>query len=75
MDEVKATIIQMALASILATAPAGIAKRKGRSFLGWWCYGFLMWIIALPHAMFLKSNHQTMQNQALNSHVDKKLYP
>lgn len=41
-------------AGLFALIPAAVARRKGYSFLGWWCYGFLIWIAALPHALLLR---------------------
>ncbi len=52
--DTKTHIIGLVLAVLLALIPATIAKRKGWSFFGWWCYGFLIWIVALPHALLLK---------------------
>jgi hypothetical protein len=52
--DVKTSIIGLVLAAVLGMIPATIAKRKGWSFVGWWCYGFLIWIVALPHALLLK---------------------
>lgn len=40
------------LALFLGLIPAMIARLKGRSFFGWWVYGFLVFIIALPHSIF-----------------------
>lgn len=36
---------------LLGLVPATIAHLKGRSFFGWWIYGALLFIIALPHAI------------------------
>lgn len=41
-------------AVLLGLIPAMIAKKKGRSFIGWWIYGALLWIIALPHSLLIK---------------------
>lgn len=38
----------------LALIPASIAKGKGRSFIGFWVYGILLWPIALIHALVMK---------------------
>ena len=35
----------------LALIPAVIAAKKGRSFFLWYCYGYVLWIIALVHAI------------------------
>lgn len=36
---------------VLGLLPAVVAASKGRSFLGWWLYGFLIWPVALVHAI------------------------
>ncbi|MDI6773373.1 MAG: zinc ribbon domain-containing protein [bacterium] len=41
------------LVVLLGLIPAMIAQSKGRSFLTWWIYGALLFIIALPHALLL----------------------
>lgn len=44
------------LLSTLACIPAYIAYNKGRSFLLWFAYGFVFWLIALIHSLFIKPN-------------------
>ena len=39
---------------LLALIPAFIAQRKGRSFIGWYVFGVLAFIIALPAALIVK---------------------
>lgn len=46
------------LALILGAIPAMIAKKKGRNAVGWYIYGVLLFIIALPHALIMKSKYQ-----------------
>jgi hypothetical protein len=41
------------IAALLGFIPAMIAKNKGRSFVTWWLYGALLFIIALPHSLLL----------------------
>jgi hypothetical protein len=50
---------------LIALIPAAIAKSKGRSFLAWWIYGVLLWIVAVVHAILLKPNYQP--NEPVNS--------
>lgn len=45
------------LALVIGFIPAMIAKKKGRSFLGWYIYGVLLFIIALPHSLIMKSKY------------------
>lgn len=42
------------VAALLGLIPAMIARGKGRQFALWWVYGFLLFIVALPHALLLK---------------------
>jgi hypothetical protein len=42
----------MVLSMLLGLIPAAIAHRKGQPFVGWWIYGALFIVIALPHAIF-----------------------
>ena len=42
------------LAMLLGIIPAMIASKKGYSTFGWWVYGSLLFIIALPHALIIK---------------------
>ncbi len=46
------------LALFIGFIPAMIAKNKGKNFLAWYIYGVLLFIIALPHALIMKSNYQ-----------------
>jgi len=46
------------IAILLGLIPAKIAAGKGRSFVAWWIYGTLIFIVALPHALFLKPIRQ-----------------
>ena len=41
------------LAIVLGVIPAMIASSKGRSFVGWWFYGALLFLIALVHSLLL----------------------
>lgn len=41
------------LAILLGLIPAAIARNKGRSFVGWWIFGALLLIVALPAALLV----------------------
>lgn len=41
-------------AVLLGLIPAKIAERKGGSFLEWWVYGTVLWIVAFPLALMKK---------------------
>ncbi len=51
-------ISTLIIAAVLAFLPASIAKRKGKSFGVWYLYGFLIWIIAIIHAISLPERHE-----------------
>jgi hypothetical protein len=40
---------------LVGLVPAAIARSKGYNFLLWWLYGAALFIVALPHALLLKS--------------------
>ncbi len=41
---------------VIALLPAWIASEKGRSFVKWYIYGVLLWIIALLHSLLIKGS-------------------
>ncbi len=48
-------------AILLGLIPAAIAQKKGRIFLGWWLFGSLLFIVALPTALVVGPNPDTMR--------------
>ena len=48
------TVLFLALAMLLGLLPAWLAERKGHSFAAWWVFGALLFIVALPLAVFLE---------------------
>lgn len=48
----------LVLAVLIGLVPACIAKNKGYSFGGWWLFGALLFIIALPVALLMKPNSE-----------------
>jgi hypothetical protein len=54
----------LVIAAILGLIPAAVAQSKGRSFGLWWFYGAMLWIIAMPHALMLSTDRQTLDNRA-----------
>lgn len=62
------------LVLILGAIPAMIASSKGRSFLGWYVYGVLLFIIALVHSLLLRDERVTDQalKRALLEAASKK---
>ncbi|MDR1307223.1 MAG: hypothetical protein LBK74_06595 [Treponema sp.] len=49
-------ILSFILAASLALIPASIAKSKGRDFVKWYLYGFLIFIVALIHSLLLEDD-------------------
>lgn len=47
--------------AIIGLIPGVIAARKGHSFLGWWFFGALLFIVALPMALLVKRNRDDQQ--------------
>ena len=43
----------------LAFIPAKIAQKKRRDFWTWYVYGIWLWLIAFPHALFIKKKEAT----------------
>lgn len=47
-------VIAIGMAVILGLIPAMIARSKGLGFVEWWVFGALLFIVALPAAIFAK---------------------
>jgi len=47
------------IAALIGLIPAAIAEKKGGSFLGWWVFGTLLFIVALPMALLKKPIDQS----------------
>lgn len=60
------TFIFMAL---IAMIPAHIAKRKGRKFIRWYCWGFLMFFIALIFVILIGNTKETQNNKKLKTQI------
>lgn len=61
----------LVLAVLLGLLPAFIAKSKGRSFMGWWIYGALLWIVAFPHSLIMRSDQRGIDAQARRDGMKK----
>ena len=59
------------IAAIIGCIPACIAQIKGRSFLMWWFYGAMLFIIALPHAIFMKPDQKIIDQKKLDEGMKK----
>ena len=59
------------LAVLIGLVPAAIAKGKGRSFGLWWFYGAALFIVALPHALIMKTNNEAIERQQMAEGMKK----
>jgi len=53
------------LAVVIGLIPAFIAQKKGKSFLLWWFYGAMLFIVALPHSLWVKPESQKVEQEAI----------
>jgi hypothetical protein len=51
------------IVALLGLIPAFIAERKGRNFILWWFYGSAFFLIALVHALIMKSSVQALESR------------
>ena len=51
------------IAVLIGLIPAAIAQSKGRSVLGFWIYGVLLFIVALPHALLMKASPKAVEKK------------
>ncbi|ELY3597475.1 zinc ribbon domain-containing protein [Cronobacter malonaticus] len=59
------------VAAVLGIIPALIAQSKGRSFLAWWLYGFLLFIIALVHSLVIKKDAKVVEQEMIDDGMRK----
>jgi len=59
------------IAALVGLLPAFIAQGKGRSFVGWWIYGALLFIVALPHSLLLSPDADALERQRLSQGMKK----
>ncbi|MFN2556128.1 MAG: hypothetical protein ABR592_04535 [Nitriliruptorales bacterium] len=52
------------LAALIGLIPAAIAHAKGESFAAWWIFGAILFIVALPAALFLEPRPEGWQDPA-----------
>jgi len=64
----------LVIAALIGLIPAMIAHSKGRSFLAWWIYGILLFIIALPHAILIKPNQAVVEKKQMEQGMKKCPY-
>jgi uncharacterized membrane protein YeiB len=63
------------IAILIGLMPAYIAteKQKGLSFVGWWIYGAMIFIVALPHSLLLSRDKVVQTNPLSIADELKKL--
>ncbi|WP_105625277.1 zinc ribbon domain-containing protein [Cronobacter sakazakii] len=59
------------VAAVLGIIPALIAHSKGRSFIAWWFYGFLLFIIALVHSIVIKKDTKVIEQEMIDDGMKK----
>jgi len=59
------------LAVLIGLIPAYIAKKKGRSFGLWWLYGAAIFIVALPHALLMKTDKAAVEREQISEGMKK----
>jgi hypothetical protein len=64
----------MKLAVIIGIIPAFIARSKGKNFFLWWLYGFMLFIVALPHALLIKPHNQGVEQRQMSDGMKKCYY-
>lgn len=60
------------IAVLLGLIPAAIAQNKGRSFVLWWIFGALLFIVALPAALLIKLDTAKVEEEKMQSGDMKK---
>ena len=51
------------LGAMIGLLPAWIAHNKGRSFFGWWLFGTMFWIIALPISILIRKDEEAISKR------------
>jgi hypothetical protein len=62
------------LAIIIGLIPAVIARNKGKSFMLWWFYGAMLFIVALPHSLLIKPGNQKVEQKTVSEGMKKCSY-
>jgi hypothetical protein len=59
------------IAALIGLLPAFIAQGKGKSFILWWIYGALIFIVALPHALLMKAETEAIEQRQISEGMKK----
>jgi len=60
-----ALVVLLFMAMLIGLIPATIAQSKGRSFIVFWLYGTLFFIVALPHALLMRTTKKKAEADAV----------
>jgi len=55
----------LVVAALLGMIPAAVAERKGLSFMGWWVFGTMLFIVALPLAIVARPNEANLAKRGV----------
>ncbi len=61
-------------AVLLGLIPAMIARSKGKSFVLWWFYGSMLFIIALAHSIIMSADKKFVEERQLSEGMKKCPY-
>ena len=64
----------LVIGAVIGLIPAAIAKSKGHSFVLWWFFGTLLFIVALPVALLMKPNTAAIEADNLREGMKKCPY-
>lgn len=62
------------IAVFLGLIPAMVAQSKGKSFVLWWFYGAMLFIIALPHSLIMSADKKSVEERQLSEGMKKCPY-
>ena len=62
------------IAVLLGLIPAIVAQSKGKSFVLWWFYGAMIFIIALPHSLIMSADKKSVEERQLSEGMKKCPY-
>lgn len=51
-----------------------VAQSKGKSFVLWWVYGAMLFIVAMPHALIMSSDKKSIEAKQLSDGMKKCPY-
>jgi len=58
--DIQTLLIYLFFAALLGVITGAVAQHKGESFFGWWLFGTLLFIIALPMVLIMPRNEREL---------------